>query len=397
MTDSKPSIIFHIGQHKTGSKALQSFLAHNHQRLLDHHILYPIDEGPRHGVRAYAISQYLLFASIRREALAVCADQARADRYWEGQRGYCAPHDSAFSLFEAVATQRERMGATRVIMSAEDLFDMQTSHEIAFSLELVEAGARRLARLAADFGYEARVVVYLRRQDHLLGAHYGQYIKGSPVHDVDFDEFAVAFSPRLDSRRILSAWSSAFGPGRIHVRAYERPAMPDGIVPDFLHQISIFPVPAEWTQPELDVESVNRSPGRDWIEYIRILNRRTALSQPVFARDDVLETALRAEPFGDVPAGIASWLSPVARRELLATYFDGNDAIARDFPGRGAAGLFEECPPGGDEHWKPYAGLTAPRATAISLAVHETVVGRTKWAARSDSRSTSHSIELQSQ
>ena len=93
--------------------------------------------------------------------------------------------------------------------------------------------AHRLAELAAEFGYDAQIVVYLRRQDHLLAAAYGQYIKGSPVHDIEFGEFAAAFAPRLDSRRILSAWAEAFGPDRIRVRAYERAAMPAGIVPTF--------------------------------------------------------------------------------------------------------------------------------------------------------------------
>ena len=111
---------------------------------------------------------------------------------------------------------RERLGAIRVVISAEDLFDMQTAHETEFSRELVEAGARRLARLAADFGYDVRIAVYLRRQDHLLAVHYAQYIKGSSVNDVDFDEFAEAFAPRLDSWSILTAWVAAFGPE--HVR-----------------------------------------------------------------------------------------------------------------------------------------------------------------------------------
>ena len=64
MSDSRPLFVFHIGQHKTGSKALQSFLAHNHRRLLEHQIHYPIGADPLHGIRAYAISHYRLFALI---------------------------------------------------------------------------------------------------------------------------------------------------------------------------------------------------------------------------------------------------------------------------------------------------------------------------------------------
>jgi hypothetical protein len=252
---------------------------------------------------------------------------------------------------------------------------MRTAHEMAFSLGLVEAGAHRLAALAGEFGYDARIVVYLRRQDHLLASHYGQFIKGSPVHDLGFEEFASAFAPRLESWRILSAWASVFGPDRIQVRVYERSALPRGLIPDFFKHIS-FPVPAGWTEPEPDVESINRSLGRDFIEYIRILNRRNAMSQPVFAREDVLETALRAGSTCEVEKGSASWLSPAACRELLATHADGNAAIARTFLGDREGQLFVESAPGGDEHWKPYTGLTAETATAISLAVHETVLAR---------------------
>ena len=81
MTESKLSFVLHIGQHKTGSKALQSFLAHNRQRLLDHQVLYPIVEAPCHGVQAYAISQYRLFVLVRRDALAACSGHASAEHY----------------------------------------------------------------------------------------------------------------------------------------------------------------------------------------------------------------------------------------------------------------------------------------------------------------------------
>ncbi len=249
---------------------------------------------------------------------------------------------------------------------------MQTAHEIEFQPALVEAGARRLAALTDDFGYEVRIVVYLRRQDHLLAVHYGQFIKGSDSHDIDFDEFATAFAPRLDSHRILTAWSSAFGADRIRVCPYERAALPGGIVPDFVKHILQLPYPAGWAEPNPDAESINRSLTRDFIEFIRILNRQARASQPVFAREDILETALHADPTARQEAAIVSWLSPRAHRELLATHAAGNAAIARQFLTNATAHFFAEPAPAGDEHWKPYPGLTPDRAKAISQAIQAT-------------------------
>ena len=68
-----------------------------------------------------------------------------------------------------------------------------------FSIGLVEAGSKILASLVADFNYDPLVVVYLRRQDHLLGAHYAQFIKGSSCNDLDFASFSKIFSPRLET------------------------------------------------------------------------------------------------------------------------------------------------------------------------------------------------------
>jgi hypothetical protein len=373
MTETTPSLILHIGQHKTGSKALQSFLARHRQALRDHQILYPIEEKPSHGIQAYANSQYRLFALVRRESIAARAGETAAARYGEQQRDACRPYESAGSLFEDLEAERVALGLSRMVLSAEDCFEMQTAHEIEFSLELVEEGAHRLARLASEFGHEPQIVVYLRRQDHLLGSHYGQYIKGSPVHDLDFEEFAQAFALRLDSWCILSRWAAVFGPDRIRVRPYERGSMPGGIVPDFFKHVLGFRVPDDWIEPPADVESLNRGLGRDFIEYIRILNSRNRRGQVIFAREDVLEAALRS---GD-PAGIADWLSPRARRDLLASYSEGNAAIASEFLGRQDGRLFAEPPPHDDEGWNPYAGLTPEKATAISLAVHEIAVGRT--------------------
>jgi hypothetical protein len=371
-----PCLVVHIGQHKTGSKALQSFLAHNRIALRARGVLYPVGDYPCSGIRAYAISQFRLYALIRREAIGECFGEDAAASYWRQQGRYCTPFDSAHSFFEAFDAEVRRSGLGQVVVSSEDLFDMHTAHELAFSPELIEVGTRRLAALASDFGYDARVVVYLRRQDHLLGAHYVQFIKGSPDHHIDFEEFARAFAPRLDTRLILARWADVFGPDRVRVRRYEQTALPGGIVPDFFGNVLGLPVPATCVQPPADAESVNQTLHRDFVEFIRILNRRGSAGQSVFARTAVLEASLRAETPARGSAGISAWLSPAARRHLLHAYQEGNAAIARDFLRRTDGRLFAEPWPEDADGWEPYLGFSPERATAIALAVHETILAR---------------------
>jgi hypothetical protein len=374
MSAGRPIVIFHLGQHKTGSKALQAYLAHNRRALTACGVCYPMEKAPQHGVPAYARSQYCLFALIRREALARTAGSEAAAAYWKEQAPFCWKCSSVRAFFEHLEAERRRSGWTRAVLSAEDLFDMQTAHALDFTPELVETAARLLADMADAFDYQAQVVIYVRRQDHLLGAHYVQYIKGSPIHDVDLDSFARDFAPRLDTCRILRCWEVGFR-GRILVRPYERVALPGGIVPDFFRHGLALPIPAECTAPPSDAESENRSLGRDLVEFIRILNARYAAGQPVFDREDVLTAAFGAGTRLGGPAGIAAWWSAARRRELLAAHEAGNASIARELCGRANGRLFAEPEPA-DEDPRSYTGLSADRATAMALTIHHAALTR---------------------
>ena len=376
-TGERPRLILHVGQHKTGSKALQSFLEHNRRPLAARGLLYPMPEKQTdHGIRAYTFSHFRLYALLRHEATALLWDEAAAAFYWSHLGRFCLPFTRPRALLEAMDAERRAAGARTLIVSAEDLFDMHSAHELGTSLPLVEASSRILARLAAGLGYEPRVVVYLRRQDHLLAAQYVQFLKGGPVHDIAFDDFARQFGPRLDARAFLEHWAAAFGPDRVIVRPYERASMPAGIVSDFFRSVLGRPVPDDCRPPPADAETVNRSLDRDHVEFLRILNRRTRAGLAVFDREAVLEAALRDEPTPDSPAGIAAWLSPADRRALLEIHEAGNAAIARDYLGRTDGVLFAEPPPGEAPDWVPYPGLSPDRAAAIALAIHETIVAR---------------------
>ena len=297
MSRCNPCLVVHIGQHKTGSKALQSFLAHNRIALRARGVLYPVGDDPCFGIRAYAISQFRLYALIRREAIGECFGEDAAASYWRQQGRYCTPFDSAHSFFEAFDAEVRRSGLGQVVVSAEDLFDMHTAHELAFSPELIEVGSRRLAALAADFGYDARVVVYLRRQDHLLGATMCNSSRAVPT-TISTSRSLLARSPpaRHASHPRSVGGADVFGPDRVRVRRYEQTSLPGGIVPDFFANVLGLPVPAACVQPPADAESVNQTLDRDFVEFIRILNRRGSAGQSVFARNTVLEASLRRDP-----------------------------------------------------------------------------------------------------
>ncbi|MEQ1741502.1 MAG: hypothetical protein ABL869_03240 [Candidatus Nitrotoga sp.] len=383
MTVAKVKIIFHIGQHKTGSKALQSFLHLNSVALAQRGILYPVDQTVHQKVRAYQISHYRLFALLRHEALHACGQADAARHFWRRQRAICRPYDCLRAMLDAIEDERRRIGADTIIVSAEDLFDMQTAHQIDLNMDCLAAGVIILSGLAQAFQYQPVVVVYVRRQDHLLGAHYVQYVKGSSDPTIEFETFARAFDPRLDTHRLLACWTAVFGSDAMVVRPYERATMPAGIVADFFEHALQQAISHDWVAPAPERESVNATPGRDQVELIRHLHRRSWLSRLLVRRAQIFDatTALSPGIAAEQGSTIAAWLSPAQRRRLLLDHAEGNAGIARQYLHRAETPLFSEALPSDDASWQPHPGLSAQGAAAIIRQVRgQLYCGRNlKW------------------
>ncbi|WP_239185877.1 hypothetical protein [Candidatus Nitrotoga sp. HW29] len=385
MTAAKVKIIFHIGQHKTGSKALQSFLYLHSAALAQRGILYPVDQTVHQKVRAYQISHYRLFALLRHEALQACGQANAARHYWREQRAICRPYDCSRAMFDAIENERRRIGADTIIVSAEDLFDMQTAHQIDLNMDCLAAGVKILSELARAFQYQPVVVTYVRRQDHLLGAHYVQYVKGSRDPTIEFKTFARTFAPRLDTYRLLACWSTEFGADAMVVRPYERAAMPTGIVADFFECALQQAIPSDWMAPAPEREAVNTTPGRDQVELIRHLHRRRGSGWPLLRRAQILDTttALNWGVTTKHGSTIAAWLSPAQRRQLLLDHTEGNARIAQHYLPKTKTPLFSEPPPHDDASWQPYSGLSAQDTAAIIRQVRRQLFcgGSIKWIA----------------
>lgn len=334
-------VILHIGQHKTGSKALQSALYANRDSLAAHGFAYPVPDGATGKLRPYEMNHRRLFEVVRAATREGCGPNAKAT-VMESLRellAICPPATDS------------------VILSAEDFFDMRTAHDADFSLADVAAASTLLAQALADLGASVTVVSYLRRQDHLLAAHYAQFIKGSNRHHPTLESFREQFSPRLDADAILAAWESAFGIEAVAALPYELSHMPGGIVADFFTRILRLEPPSVTVPYPDDLEAFNITPSRDWLEYMRMLNRRSSRGEQTLPRQAVLEAAFQDRANKSV--GIAAWLSPADRAELLAAYDDGNRRIAMRH-GLGKALFCEPLPCDGDP-WTPPRPLSLER------------------------------------
>ena len=364
MSDSKKELILHLGQHKTGSKALQFFLAKNAGRLRGRGIFYPLKPNNSRGIPAYAKSHFRVFALLRRQAMIESGDGKAAEEFWHRYGIYCEPFETLDDIFDSFDSQMTRFKANRLLISAEDLFDLHTTSEADFTLRRLETAVHIMVDLIRKRNYDPRLIVYLRRQDHLLVSHYAQFIKGDGHHDLDFKTFSRLFAPRLKSLHPLEFWAKAFGPKKIRVLPYEKAALPEGIVPDFFEKVLGFAPPPEWPKPEEEPEAANVSPPRDFVEFIRLQNERANRHQSAFPRRLVLETA-RRESAG--PGGTGDWFSDRERAELLQRHSKDNLKIARRFLGPKVKDLFQEKALKGVA--KGYSGLSPERVLEISLQV----------------------------
>lgn len=178
-------LVLHIGLHKTGTTAFQSFISHNRDELAKQGLHYPdMFRGPNHAELAVAFSSRITRVSVAYDV------QSEADR--ARLRG---------ELPRLLADARSQPGW---IASSEHLTTMlRKPKEI-----------RPLAEFLHGIFDDVLVLVTLRRADYWLPSMYVESIKSGGTRPLD-EFFVQRHRYLLDHRWLFRRWSNAFGRGNV--------------------------------------------------------------------------------------------------------------------------------------------------------------------------------------
>jgi hypothetical protein len=199
------TIILHIGQTKTATTSVQTFLADNRSKLAGLGVLYP-EVPPDHPAK----HQHRFLVESLHSA------PKHAEAAWD-------------FLLQTVAESQH----PRVLISEEVFWHLHEAQP-----------ARR--RVALEWmhrkmeGHALRIVVYLRRQDAWVESWHNQLAKTdvSAMSALGLDDFVLAQQQlgMLDYAHILEDWATVFGIENIAVREFRDDLLLHGdAVADFMH------------------------------------------------------------------------------------------------------------------------------------------------------------------
>lgn len=278
----KPKIVLHIGQSKTGTSAIQSFLTLNRKRLLEHNVLYPVPyvsgmavEIGSHNAVADALLDHMMFPNLT------------ADQY-----------------FQQFFQQCEDTSANLMILSAEHFFGGQPRfYNVRDMKEYNELHLLKLDRLSKYIGdHDVHIIVYLRPQVEWLASAFNQSIKTEGLREpgqenyvsdrayLDFCKPGLLYGPRLD------AWANAFPNARLEVVPYIRSALKgQNAAIDFAHRAGIGHIE---TPNSIQRRTINDSLTREYLEVKKILNKNRVSKSEERARIFVLRELSRKSKLG---------------------------------------------------------------------------------------------------
>jgi hypothetical protein len=287
---SRRGLLLHIGLHRTGTTSLQSFLASNRRLLANLGWLYPLSPIPENS-SAHHLLSWKLAGLAQTRSMSLEGILARLRGEIDAQPG-------------------------NLILSSED-----------FS-RLDGAGAEDLRELFEDF--DARVILYLRRQDLRIESYFHQRVAGGFLTQ-PFAHFLEESLASNDYLQIARRWANTFGQDRTIIRVVERGQVTD-TRDDFLTQLGL-----EGRAAFVQVEKRNVSPTPEVTEHLRRLN--IAREDGSITCDDGEFRERYQRPLirrlSTRPRGLgASYLSYDERVELLRRFRDSNDRVASEFLGR---------------------------------------------------------------
>lgn len=290
-------VVLHIGTGKTGTSAIQRFLADHRDELAAGGVLYPRAMGP-----------------VRHTHL---GHSAKLDEHLVGslvwQRGghtdpaaYRAHHEAA--LLDEVREARP----DRLLFSDEGLYALGP-----VALRRLRAQLDRVAR-------ERTVLVYLRPQDEHLVSRYQQSVKVGET--ATLAEFAARdHSDLYDYARRLAMWEEAMSPARVVVRPFQRDRFAGGSLIGDLAAAVDLPVAVPQAQ---DVR--NESLDAEAVELLRLLNLAAVAKG---ARPGAIDNLAVVDRLATLPRGPVLTLPDDVLDAFAAQWAAGNAEVERRYLG----------------------------------------------------------------
>lgn len=299
-------VVLHIGTGKTGTSAIQRFLADHRAELAAGGVLYPRAMGPvRHTHLGHSakLDEHLVGSLV-----------------WQ-RGGHTDPAAYRAHHREALAAELREARPERLLFSDEGLY----------ALGPVALG--RLRTLLDEVAVARTVLVYLRPQAEHLVSRYQQSVKVGET--ATLAEFAARDHRDLyDYARRLRMWEEAMAPARVVVRPFQPGRFTGGsLLPDLIAAVDL-PLAAPTTE---DVRR-NESLDAEAVELLRLLNVAAVAEG---ARPGAIDNRAVVASLASLPRGPVLTLPDDVLDAFDAHWAAGNAEVGRRY--LGGAPLFTEA------------------------------------------------------
>lgn len=330
MKNNKPIIYFHIGQPKTGTSAIQSFLNFNRQVLASKYdTLYPnfdennLSSGTHH-------NHFSLFTK----------PGVRSKNYTS----------NLIKQFERCIDYSQKNGIEKIIISNEGFFWHWWPAVIK--------------KIVDHLNVDYKIICYLRRQDYWIESAWKQW--GHKITNLEsIHDYLKTMD--LDWHKALKPWSFELGHENIIIRAYEKGQIESDIIKDFIGLIGI---KHEADLKDAPINNLNSNTGfnRDVIELLRICNGLVTNEHDhslLDFMDQMLSDKFKNHPLKKTNG----FLSPEIRTSIIQKYSESNSAIAREYLNRDDGKLFFEPLPHNNQNWIPHDKQTIEMVLPIIMEI----------------------------
>lgn len=229
-------VYIHIGTHRTGSTALQRFLAKSRNALAQQGIIYPETGHPDTNV-SNQYGHHVLHWSL------VGKYGDRSDQVW-------------IDLQDEI----DRRGGDRVVLSAEG-FEGEGSGPGRVGREQIQRITEYLAP------HPVRVIVYFRPPLQFLKSAYRKRVAMGTTYR-SFPDFVEKMIPRSDYGALVSRWEKVEGIESVDIRLFEKVKNNPGLEADFAEAIG---ASFRKLKPFVD-DPVNTSPPEGLVQFTRWIN-----------------------------------------------------------------------------------------------------------------------------